>query len=228
MHMIAPGAKTNPTTTHPHTKPPGYSYPLYYPYNFYYPYYSSSSSYFLPVKTTVPPATTTVAPPIAVRPSGNKIPSRSPAYYPPHFPNMHYLPPVQQLQIIPDKTQVYYYNPETEYFYGKPSYQQKPNLPKQPTWSQFTPVAMPSYPASPVKLSYPSPVSPETSAAPIAPYVPFDKLPFEPYVLYKAKKLPDDQKYMAKAGFKSRFQTHSGFPLQIASRFPQYRGQGGP
>ncbi|XP_042074864.1 uncharacterized protein LOC102304805 isoform X2 [Haplochromis burtoni] len=220
MHMMAPGAKTNPTTTRPHTKPPGYSYPLYYPYNFYYPYYSSSS-YFLPVKTTVPPATTTVAPPMAVRPSGNKIPSKSPAYYPPHFPNMHYLPPVQQLQMIPDKTQVYYYNPETEYFFGKPSYQQKPNLPKQPTWSQFTPVAMPSYPANPVKLSYPSPVSPETSAAPIAPYVPFDKLPFEPYVVYKAKKLPDDQKYIAKAGFKSRFQTHSGFPLQIASRFPQ-------
>lgn len=225
MHMMAPGAKTNPTTTRPHTKPPGYSYPLYYPYNFYYPYYYSS---FLPVKTTVPPATTTVAPPTAVRPSGNKIPSKSPAYYPAHFPNMHYLPPVQQLQMIPDKTQVYYYNPETGYFFGKPSYQQKPNLPKQPTWSQFTPVAMPSYPASPVKLSYPSPVSPETSAAPIAPYVPFDKLPFEPYVVYKAKKLPDDQKYMAKAGFKSRFQTHSGFPLQIASRFPQYRGQGGP
>lgn len=230
MHMMAlAAAKTTPaiTTKRPHPKHPTYSYPLYYPYNSYYPYYSYPFPQNAPATTTVPPATTTV------RPSSNKKPPQSPADYA-YLPYMPYLPPGQQLQIIPEKTQVYYY-PNTDFIYGRPPYQHIPNLPMQPTWSQFTAAAIPSDPAPPIKLSYQSPVSSApTAQQPIGynhyldvggPYVPFDKLPFEPYVVYKSSQLPDDQKYMAKADFKSGFQGQPGVPWQSAPRFLQFTGQ---
>ncbi|XP_051258757.1 uncharacterized protein wu:fi34b01 [Dicentrarchus labrax] len=235
MYMMAQ-APSATTTTKPSTeKPPQTNPPA--SLNFYYPYYLPQYPYYalppypnVPVWTATPLATTTAkttgpltSEMTTTAPSSTMTTQKIPnPYYPLYIPYPYYPPAGQPLPGLPENSQVYYYHPVIQHYYGPYPQMQvtqpptlttaKPGNPTpttkpttKPTTASAATAQTTSCTKKPSSGKYPGPLSP---------YVPYYQLPFTPYVSYQAKagKLPYDQKYMPPAGYKSDLQARAHPP----------------
>ncbi|XP_040911549.1 adhesive plaque matrix protein-like [Toxotes jaculatrix] len=229
----------------PQMKPPAYPYlyyPFYPYYPYYYPFPNFPVRTTVPPATTTGPSTTltttakTTTPASTTPPATTKTPQKPSYPYFPYFPYYpYYPPPGQQLPENPDNSDIYYY-PIIQHFYGKPPYQVTPSQPTQTTTqppittakpgdtakpTDSSPTTKPTTASAPTTTSAPTAQTTPSSSnypGPMSPYVSYYNLPFTPYVSYKYSKdgkLPDYQKHMPQAGYKSGLQAraypHPGF-----------------
>ncbi|XP_042353750.1 adhesive plaque matrix protein-like [Plectropomus leopardus] len=244
---------TNPATQKPPVYPynPYYPYHLYpyYPYYLYYPYYPQPvmTTTAKPVTTTAKMTTAASGQTITTKSastttksaSTTKTPRPQFPYYPPYYPYYPLYPPGHQMPAMPDNTDIYYY-PIIQHYYGRPPYQQttqsptpttaKPSVTTKPSGSSPTKKPTTSSAPSTAKTtkkpcsSTPQPSSGDYPGS-MSSYVSYDQLPFPLEVIYnKARKLPDDQKLIPHAGYKSGLEAraHPGFNYwQPVPWFPQ-------
>nr|XP_046265339.1 adhesive plaque matrix protein-like [Scatophagus argus] len=192
--------------------------------------------------TTAEPTTapTTAKPTTTTSGVTSEMTTKTPRYpyYP--YPYPYYPPMGQQFPSFPDDAHLYYYQ-IIQHYYGNTPYPQIPNTPIQtaqpPTNKPSNPTATPKPDDATTQPGGSSPTTKQTTVCTptstcttkpssnypgtLSPYVPFPKLPFTPYVLYKsnnAVKLPDDQKALPPATYKSVHGSkadpspHPGFP----------------